>query len=228
MTLPRFARPCFAALAATLAVAACSDGAGTAAAAPGERSSFELPNDHAIGSPDAPVTIVEYASVSCGACASWSNTVYPELKDKYIDTGKVRFVLREFPAGNYQLFLSGSMIANCADDKSPGAFFDNVKLQFERQNEIFRYAQQAPEQLRDQYFYIAEQGGLSQEEAIACLSNEDVQADMETRIQSGYDLGVSGTPAFFINGEKTDARTLEEFDEAIEAAIAASAGTSGG
>lgn len=201
------------ALALSASLAACGDSA--TAPATGERSSFELENDHAVGRADAPVTIVEYASVSCGACASWHNEVWPEFKDKLVDTGKVRFVLREFPTGEPNLFKAGSMIANCADDKRPGAFFDSVKLQFERQGEIFRYAQQAPGQLRDQYVFIAGEGGLSEDEMLACLTDADVEADMETRIQAGYDAGVGGTPAFFINGVKSDARTAEEFIEAV-------------
>lgn len=201
--------------AAILALAGC--GASETAAAPsGERGSFELPNDHAIGNPNAPVTVVEYASVSCGACANWHTTVYPDFKEKYIDTGEVRFVLREFPAGNPQLFLAGSMIANCADDKTPGAFFDNVKLQFERQGEIFNYAQNAPAQLRDQYAFIASEGGLSEAEMEACLADDEVRADMETRSQSGIDLGITGTPAFVINGEvRRGIFELEDFDAAI-------------
>ena len=207
-------------LSSALLLAACGESAETATAASGERSGFELPNDHAIGSVDAPVTVIEYASVSCGACANWTNTVYPEFKEKYVDTGEVRYVLREFPAGDSRLFQAGSMLANCADDKREGAFFDSVKLQFERFDDIMNTARNAPQSLRDQYVYIAKETGLSEEEMEACLADTDVLDDMQTRIQAGMDAGVSATPTFFFNGEKVKAFTLEQFDEAIAAAKA--------
>lgn len=198
----------------TAGLAACSD-SGTAVATTGERSSFELANDHAVGSADAPVTVVEYASVTCSHCANWSNTVYPAFKEKYVDTGKVRYVFREFPTPPEALADAGFMIANCADDKRAGAFMDNVKLQFERQADILRTAQLAPDQLRDQYVYLAKEGGLSEEEMEACLADQTVREDYITKVQSGLDAGITGTPAFLVNGEKVKAFTLEDFDDAI-------------
>ena len=207
-------------------LAACGDAdtTTTATAASGERSSFELPNDHAIGSADAPVTIVEYASVVCGACANWSSTVYPELKSKYIDTGDVRFVFREFPTNPIQLFDAGVMIANCADDREPGAFFDSVKLQMERQSEILAYAAQDPAALRDQYIFLAKEGGMNAEEMEACLANEEIREEYQERTQTGYDIGISGTPNFLINGEYVKGIfTIEDFDAAIAEAKASAA-----
>ena len=207
-------------LSTALLAAACSDAGETATVTSGERSSFELPNDHALGSADAPVTVVEYASVSCVACANWSNTVYPDFKERYIDTGEVRYVLREFPAGDPRLFQAGSMLANCADDKRPGAFFDSVKLQFERFDDIMNTARTAPQSVRDQYVYIAKQTGLSEDEMEACLADETVRADLETRIQAGSDAGVNATPTFFVNGTKVKAFKIEDFETAIAAAKA--------
>ena len=208
-------------VASILALAACGsadDAVTTAAAESGERSAVELPTDRAEGDAGAPVTVIEYASVSCGACGNWANTVYPEFKERFIDTGEVRYIFREFPAGNQQLFMTGSIIANCADRKNPGAFLPNIKLQFERQNEIFRYAQQAPEQLRDQYFFIAEQGGLSEEETLQCLTEDAdaIREEMEERWQLGFDAGVTGTPGFIVNGVyKPGLFEIDEFEAAI-------------
>jgi protein-disulfide isomerase len=199
--------------AAAFSLAAC--GGGDADFGDG-RGEYELPNDFAIGNPDAAVTVVEYASVSCGACGNWANTVYPEFKEKYIDTGEVRYVFRPFPAGSPQLYLVGTSIAVCADEKTPGNFFPNIKLQFEKQNEILRYAQLAPEQLRDQYTYIAEQGGLTEAEMEACLANDDVRTRIDELAQVGMDEGIPVTPSFTFNG-KFVPKTFElaQFDEQI-------------
>jgi len=81
--------------------------------------------DHAIGNPDAKVTVVEYASVTCGHCANWHTSVYPEFKAQYVDTGKVRYVFREFPTPPQRLAHTGFLIANCADENK---FFDNISM----------------------------------------------------------------------------------------------------
>ena len=209
---------------AALALASCGDSGETVATSGGERSSFEVENDYAIGSPDAPVTVVEYASVACGACGSWHNTVYPKFKEEFVDTGRVRFVLREFPTGQQTIFNTGTRIAVCAEDKRPGGYLDSASLQFERQNEIFRYLQQAPGQLRDQYRFIASEAGLSEAEMMEGLQSDEVLSKMEAKFQLGEDAGVSGTPAFYINGQRTNARTLEEFEEAIAEAEGSASG----
>jgi len=213
-------------LAAATLLAACGDTAtNTPMAASDGRTAFEIETDHAIGSVDAPVTVVEYASVVCGACSNWANTVYPDFKAKYIDTGDVRYVFREFPTNPIQLFDAGVMIANCADDKTPGAFFDSIKLQMERQSEILAYASQDPAALRDQYVFLAKEGGMSEDEMTACLANESVREEYQARIQTGYDIGVAATPTFIINGElKKGVFTVEDFDTAIAEAKASPAG----
>jgi len=182
----------------------------------GGQGAYEVEGDFALGNPEADVTVVEYASVSCGACGNWANTVYPDFKEKHIDTGEVRYVFRPFPAGNPQLYVAGTAIAICADEKTPGNFFPNIKLQFEKQEEIFRYAQLAPEQLRDQYAFIAKEGGLTETEMEECLSNDAVRARMESLSQLGYDAGVGGTPGFVVNGAyERGTFSLEQLDAQI-------------
>ena len=89
-----------------LALIACGGGSKTTASNAGaaqaggvDSSQYLIDNDHVTGSPDAQVTLVEYASVACGACGNWHNSVYPEFKKKYVDTGKVRYVFREYVTG---------------------------------------------------------------------------------------------------------------------------------
>lgn len=200
--------------------AACGGGSGDANASESAnensssaidgRTAYENADDHAIGSADAPVTVIEYASVSCGACANWHQTVYPEFKEKYIDTGKVRYVFREFLAGEPNMADAGFMIANCASEDN---FFKNIKLQFDRQAQLFEFAKRG--ELRSAYVNLAKSSGLSEEEFFTCMANQDVREGYRDRMQLGLDAGVSGTPAFEINGQLTPRGTftLESMEE---------------
>jgi len=196
--------------AAALMLAACGGDNSKATATSGGASDYEVAGDHAVGNADAAVTVVEYASVTCGHCASWHTQVYPDFKTKYVDTGKVRYVFREFPTPPENLATAGFMIANCADEAK---FFDNIMLQFKKQKQIFAAASNGT--VRDQYVSIAKSAGLSEAEFEACLVNEDEQKKYEAVIQGGLDMGVTSTPTFFINGVKEQVFTLESFEEKI-------------
>lgn len=197
---------------AAVLLAACGDKAATTS---GEgQSAYEVAGDHAIGNPDAKVTVVEYASVVCGACANFHNTVYSDFKQKYIDSGKVRFVFREFPTSPENLAQAGFLIANCADEDK---FFENISLQFKRQRSILTSSN-----IREEYVNIAKAAGLSEAEFETCLANEDEIAKYNAVVQSGIDAGVNSTPSFFINGVNTRRSpsgkqlfTLESFDEVL-------------
>ncbi len=171
------------------------------------QSEYEVAGDHAIGSPDAAVTLVEYASVTCGACANWHNTVYPDFKKKYIDTGKVRFVFREFPTPPVNLAQAGFLIANCAPEDR---FFDNISLQFKQQRALL-----TSDDIRKAYVDLAKASGLNEEGFEACLKNEDEISKYEAVVKAGSDAGVTSTPTFFINGNKEKLFTIESFDEAL-------------
>lgn len=190
-----------------------TDGAATstaAATATAERTSYERPDDHAIGRVDAPLVVVEYASVTCPGCAFWHQTVYPELKARYIDTGKVRFVFREFLTGNPQLAEAGFKIALCAN---PDDYFKNIKLQFDRLQQINQMAQSGD--ARAAYVNLAKASGLSEEEFAACMANEAHRDTINSKMEQGFDEGVTGTPAFFINGEPARIGTVEAMDELL-------------
>lgn len=174
------------------------------------RTAYELPDDHAIGNSAAKATIVEHASVVCGACANWHEAVYPDFKKKYIDSGLVRFVFREFPTPPENLAQAGFLIANCAGEEK---FFENISLQFKRQKQIFAAASTGT--VKDEYIAIAKAGGLSESEFEACLQDPDEIARYEAIVQNGIDNGVTSTPTFFVNGTRTKMFVLEDFDAAL-------------
>lgn len=175
-----------------------------------DRTSYERPDDHAIGRVDAPLVIVEYASVTCPGCAYWHQTVYDDLKARYIYTGKVRFVFREFLTGNPQLAEAGFKIALCAN---PDDYFKNIKLQFDRLQQITQMAQAG--NTRAAYVNLAKSSGLSEEEFAACMANEAHRDHINSKMQQGFDEGVASTPAFFINGESAKIGSVEQMDEVL-------------
>ena len=196
------------------ALSACGDNSSTAAPVGGsaDRSSYEFADDHAIGNPSAKATIIEHASVVCGACANWHLTVYPDVKKKYIDTGLVRFVFREFPTSPENLAQAGFLVANCAGEDK---FFENISLQFKRQPQIFAAVGKGGGAVKDEYVAIAKAGGLSEADFEQCLQDPEELARYEKVVQMGIDAGVTGTPSFFVNGEKTKMFKLEDFDKAL-------------
>ncbi len=195
------------------ALVACggdSAASGSSAAGSGGTSKYERVDDYAIGAADAKVTVVEYASVVCGHCANWHKTVYPDFKKKYIDTGKVRYVFRSFPTAPAELADAGHMIAMCAGKEN---YFKNIKLQFDRQKQIFDQAGQG--KAREAYVSLAKASGLSEDDFIACIQNEDIREQYDATVQSGIDLGISGTPSFFINGDSHKVYDLESIEAVI-------------
>jgi protein-disulfide isomerase len=164
-----------------------------AAVALDELMAGEALPDVAIGTNNAPVTIIEYASMTCAHCAGFYATTFPELKHKYIDTGKVRFILREFPLD--PLAAAGFMLARCAGDDKRNAIVD---LLFAQQKN-WAFTDKPLEALAA----LLKQTGMSQNSFDACLKNQDLYnkiAKMHDRAAEKF--GVTSTPTFFINGKK--------------------------
>ena len=160
-----------------------------------------------VGAQDAPVTIVEYASMTCSHCAYFHVRTYPALKEKYIDTGKVRLILREFPFDPRA--EAGFMLARCADDK----YFAMIDVLFKQQGNW------APVQdARSALLNIAKLAGFSQESFEACLTDQKLLDDIRAVRQRGADnFKVESTPTFFINGKKyTGAMTIEQLSAIID------------
>jgi protein-disulfide isomerase len=164
--------------------------------------------DLVLGNADAPITVVEYASMTCGHCAAFHNKVLPTLKEKYIDTGKVRFIMREFPLDN--LAAAASMLARCAGgDKT----FPLISALFSKQDD-WAFVRGDP---KPNLFKIAQQAGFTQESFEKCLTDQKLLEDISaTRSRAVEAFGISSTPTFFINGKKLNAGpTVEEFDKAF-------------
>ena len=165
--------------------------------------------DLVLGKADAPCTIVEYASLTCGHCANFHNKVLPVLKTKYIDTGKVRLIMREFPLQN--LAAGAAMLARCAGGAEKTIAFTGAL--FAKQDEWAFQAQNPLPEL----FKFAKQAGFTQDSFDKCLTDQKLLDDITAvRARASEKFGVDATPAFFINGKRFNgAPTVEEFDKAI-------------
>lgn len=155
----------------------------------------EREDDMAVGNADAPIIMVEYASVACPHCRSWYEQVWPVVQDEFISTGEMRFIYREMLTGQPQLAAIGFMIADCAADDQ---YFNALHLLFEVQGELFEALQnqQSPAAI---YYRVGEALGLSQADVDACLADEGIQQRVIARHQQSIADGATGTPAFFIN-----------------------------
>ena len=166
-----------------------------------------------LGSADAPVTIIEYASATCPHCADFHRLTLPAIKKEYVDTGKVKFIFREFPFDD--LALAAFMITRCA---SPEQYFPLMDILFEQQ------AQWAgAKDKKAALFAIAREAGFTEESFNACLSNEAIaKGIIEGRDFAAKDLGIDSTPSFFINGKLVKgALPIADFRKEIDAALGA-------
>ena len=159
------------------------------------------------GSKDAPVTIIEYASMTCSHCAHFHETTYPTLKSKYIDTGKVRFTLREFPFD--PIAVAGFMVARCAGEKREAM----IGLLFSQQKN-WAFSDKPLQGLTA----LVKQTGMSQEKFDACLQDKALYANVNQVFEkASKQFRVDSTPTFFINGKKVSgALSPEEMDKQLE------------
>lgn len=203
-------RRTFVSLAATSALIAPS----LALAAEVDLSDLATPpelGEKALGKADAPVTVIEYASATCPHCAHFHAQTYPELKKLYIDTGKVRFVFREFPFD--QLALAAFMLARCAPDDKFFAFIDTL---FARQKDWVKR-----QGAREALLAISKSAGFTEETFNACLKDEKVARGIIAIQRKGAEkYGVDSTPTFFINGKLLKgAQDLSDFRKMIDAEL---------
>lgn len=167
--------------------------------------------EKALGSEDAPVTIYEYASMSCPHCARFHNETFAQLKEEYVDTGKVRFVFREFPL-NAPAYAA-AMVARCA----PGdRYFPVIDRYYETQDEWLRSSD-----LFGSLLEIAEEFGFNKTSFEACLNNQALFDGLNwLRDRGTKEFGITGTPTFFIGGEKkVGALSIDEMRESIDAKL---------
>jgi protein-disulfide isomerase len=166
--------------------------------------------DVVLGDPNAPVTIIEYASMSCGHCAEFHRTIYPKLKADYIDTNKIRFIFREFPLDIKA--AAGAMLARCVGKDDPKKYHAVVDLLFATQNDWV--LKDTSEQLRK----LSKQTGMSDEAFNACLGNQSMLDAIKKGQDQAYEkFKVDSTPTFFVNGTKLKGgATYEDFKKLID------------
>jgi protein-disulfide isomerase len=164
--------------------------------------------DIALGKADAPVTIIEYASMTCSHCAAFYAQTFPELKSKYIDTGKVRFILREFPLD--PLATAGFMLARCSGPDKRNAMVD---LLFAQQKN-WAFTEKPIEALAN----IVKQTGMTQEAFEACLKDQALYEKVnDVRNRASEKFSINATPTFFINGRKQSGEIMpDQLDKLLE------------
>lgn len=164
--------------------------------------------EKSLGKEDAPVTIVEYASMTCGHCANFHKNTLPEIKKQYIDTGKVRMIFREFPLD--PVSAAGFMLARCAPEEK---YFDVMDALFADQR-----AWAFTNDPYNSMLNFSKQLGFTQESFEACLTNQSLLDGVNAvRDKGGNEFKVDSTPTFFINGEKVSgALSFEEMSKIID------------
>lgn len=193
------------ALGMSLALAACGGANGGTVTA----------EDMSLGNAEAPVTVVEYASTSCSHCATWNEEVFPAFKEKYIDTGRVHYVFREFLTPPVNLASGSFLLARCAGEDRYFSVIDSV---FRAQPEMFRTGD-----IRGPLVRIAKSAGMTEQEFDQCLRDDEALQALNERVEKYAKAeDITGTPTFVVNGEKLEgAPSLENLDKAIAEAQAA-------
>ncbi len=172
----------------------------------------EMPGDRILGNKEAPITIIEYASLTCGGCAQFHVVTYPQLKETYIDTGQVRLILREFPTAPVDRAQAGFMVARCVPENS---YYGFLSVLFKYQN-TWAGADNAAEALWD----IANQTGMKKEEFDSCLRDEDERQRIDEVTKFGArQYGVNSTPTFIIKGKKYSNMSFQQFQAVLDPLI---------
>jgi protein-disulfide isomerase len=194
----------FTGLALCLTLAACQKGSSNTVTA----------DDMSLGNPNAKVTVIEYASVSCPHCAKWNEDVWPDFKKKYIDTGRIHYVLREALTGEPSIAAAGFLTARCAGKDK---YFQVVDAVYHNLQEMETSGQPRPVLER-----IAQSAGLSEQQFSDCVNDTKAQDALQKRWQTYMDRDkITGTPTFVINGKTHDGEmSLADIDAAIAAAEA--------
>jgi protein-disulfide isomerase len=161
------------------------------------------PGDMALGNPRAPVTVIEYASAGCPHCADWRHDVFPTLKARYLDTGRVRFVMRELITGDPTIATAGFMLARCA---GPAKYFQVLDEVYQRQPRMWGKASNAGVVLGE----VAKDVGMTEEAYEACIDDQKGLDSLNARVAQHNKDGVDSTPTFFINGKRYEELPLAQ------------------
>jgi protein-disulfide isomerase len=208
-------------IAAALAISACGGSAGPMP--PIDKATYVPPQaelmapgplgERVIGKATAPVTVIEYVSLTCPHCANFQKHLFPRVKKEFIDTGKVRLIVREFPIGHTA--GHAAIVNRCAPEEKYFFLLDQF---------LTRQPEWVSQEVRpDAIYAVAKASGMSRETFDKCLSNQVIIDGLTEVKQRGRQFGVIGTPTFFINGRKAQGEvTFEEIKAMIEQAPASS------
>ncbi len=186
--------------AGALALGACNGAGGTSI---GE-------DDMVLGQANAPITLIEYASTTCPHCAAFHEENWDRLKEQYIDTGRVRFVFREFPTAPAAVAVAGFQVARCGG-ATPEQYFARVGELFRQQQAIF--ASGSMEGVRAKLIEIGGAAGLSEQQVLECISDESGAERVRRIVESANnEFNITGTPTFIINGRKVEDPSFVTWD----------------
>jgi protein-disulfide isomerase len=206
------------AIAGAGAAAYADDAGNPPATPPPPQATAMVPNDQLMtigplpdlvqGSPSASITIIEYASTTCSHCAAFHETTWPVLKAKYIDSGRAKFILREFPLD--PLATASFMLARCAGPDKRNGVVDRLLSQ----QKMWAFVDKPLEAL----LLLVEEIGISQTDAEACLRNEDLYRRVrQSRERAAAAFNIESTPTFFVDGHKLRGDlTISDFDRVID------------
>lgn len=192
-----------AALAGAIGLAACNSGGGA------NTNGALTDQGYSLGAANAPVTVIEYGSLTCPHCAKWEEETWPGFKAKYVDTGKVHYIFREFLIHPEQ-DAAGALLARCVN---PDKYFATVQAIFRTQPQIFAG------DTRGALLHVAQSQGMSEAQFQTCLTNTDALKKVGERQQKALDeFKIESTPTFVINGKKYDTGeiSLDKLSEQID------------
>ena len=172
------------------------------------------PDDHVMGKADAPVTVIEYGSVACPACAAFNESVFPQIKAKYIDTGKARYVFRPMLTGSPAIAVAGTRMAECA---GKDRYFAVVDAMMRGQKDYYAWGESniIAKPILNR---IAASFGMNEAAFNACAGDAAGLARLQKAHQAALDAGVTSTPTLYVNGKQVEHHDLASVEAAIKAA----------
>ena len=175
-------------------------------------------DDMSLGSPTAKVTVQEFASLGCPICAKWNNDLFPAFKAKYLDTGKVHYVLKEFSTGDAPVAAAGFLLARCA---GKDRYFQIVDAVFRQEAPLLETDQNAEK--RDRLVKIAQSAGIPEAQFDSCTGNDDALKAFNDRVEAAAkQYNIESTPTFVVNGKQfVGYQDMPALDKAIADAQAA-------
>jgi len=168
--------------------------------------------EYRLGNPNAKVVLVEYASDTCPHCARFAAEVFPTFKKKYVDTGKVLYIFREYPTDPVQISAAGFVLARCTGQAH---YYDVINALFQ--------AQTTSTTVLDFLLSGAKAAGLNEAQMKACLSVKEAFDDLNARVRTAEDVAkIRGTPTFLLNGVKLSdgEKTMKQLDDALAPLLA--------